>query len=54
MSVDLQAVFTRCYDRGPYVREIDYTRDRPVPPLSPKQGRWAKQRLAEARGGQNR
>jgi hypothetical protein len=54
VAVDLQAVFVRSYDTGPYLREIDYLRDRPVPPLSPKQARWAKQCLAKARFGQKR
>ena len=54
VPVDLQAVFTRSYDTGPYTREIDYLRDRPVPPLRPKQARWAKQCLAKARVGHNR
>ena len=48
VSVDLQAVFTRSYDTGPYAREINYARDRPVPPLGPKQARWARQCLAKA------
>jgi hypothetical protein len=30
VPVDLQAVFARSYDTGPYTREIDYLRDRPV------------------------
>ncbi len=54
VPVDLQAVFARSYDTGPYAREIDYLHDRPEPPLSPKQARWAKQCLAKARAGQNR
>lgn len=54
VAVDLQAVFARSYDAGPYAREIDYQRDRPVPPLAPKQARWAKQCLAQARAGQHR
>lgn len=54
VPVDLQAVFARSYDTGPYAREIDYLHDRPEPPLSPKQARWAKQCLAKARSGQNR
>lgn len=48
VCLDLQAVFTRSYDTGPYTREIDYRRDRPMPPLSAKQARWAKQCLAKA------
>lgn len=48
VAVDLQTVFTRSYDTGPYAREIDYRHDRPVPPLTPKQSRWAKQCLVKA------
>jgi hypothetical protein len=48
VHVDLQAVFARSYDAGPYAREIDYRRDRPIPPLPPKHARWAKQLLAKA------
>ncbi len=54
VTVDLQAVFARSYDTGPYLREIDYLGDRPVPPLGPKQARWAKQCLAKARVDQKR
>jgi hypothetical protein len=54
VAVDLQAVFTRSYDTGPYAREIDYLRDRPVPPLAPKQARWARQCLAKLRGTKKR
>lgn len=49
VSVDLQAVFTRCYDAGPYHRRIRYTEDSPVPPLSPDREEWAK-RILEAAG----
>lgn len=42
VSVDLQAVFDRCYDAGPYRREIRYEKDQPVPPLTPEQAQWAK------------
>lgn len=54
VAVDLQTVFTRSYDTGPYAREIDYLQDRPVPPLGPKHARWAKQCLAKARDARNR
>lgn len=47
VSIDLQAVFTRAYDTGPYRREIDYRRDRPTPPLPASLSRWSKKRLAE-------
>ena len=41
VPLDLQAVLDRCYDAGPYVREIDYEGDAPVPPLRPEQAAWA-------------
>jgi hypothetical protein len=41
ISVDLQAIFDRAYDAGPYRREIDYTAEAPVPPLSQEQRAWA-------------
>lgn len=50
VAVDLQAVFTRCYDTGPYHREIDYRHDRPLPPLTPQRSRWAKQWLNKTVG----
>ena len=39
--VDLQAVFCRTYDAGPYKREVSYQQDAPVPPLSSQQLDWA-------------
>ena len=50
VAVDLQAVFTRCYDTGPYLREIDYRHDRPLPSLTPQRARWAKQWLNKTIG----
>lgn len=46
ISVDLQEVFNRCYDEGPYHRRVRYEEDTPVPPLSPKQAKWAQELLA--------
>jgi hypothetical protein len=46
--LDLQAAFTRCYEAGPYRREILYDREEPEPPLSAQQEAWAKQRLRSA------
>jgi hypothetical protein len=43
VSLDLQAVFHRTYDAGPYRREIDYSQDTPVPPLGPDQQSWLRQ-----------
>jgi hypothetical protein len=44
VTIDLQAVFNRCYDVGVYGREIDYG-EPPVPPLSPEQAQWAAERV---------
>lgn len=41
VPLDLQAVFDRCYDAGPYAREIGYGSDPLVPPLRPEQEAWA-------------
>ena len=50
--IDLQAVFDRAYDTGPYRKRIRYQETSPVPPLSPEQRQWAEQILhAEARNG---
>ena len=35
ISLDLQAVFDRCYDAGPYAREIDYSESQIIPALTP-------------------
>lgn len=43
VTLDLQAVFRRTYDAGPYPREIRYEEDQPVPPLPPNQAAWAEQ-----------
>jgi hypothetical protein len=45
VSVDLQAVFQRTYDAGPYRREIDYPRTTPEPPLSAAWEAWLRQVL---------
>lgn len=45
VSLDLQAVFHRTYEAGPYSREIDYQHDTPIPPLSDQQSEWAAQLL---------
>jgi hypothetical protein len=49
-SIDLQAVFDRCYNAGPYSREISYGEDAVVPPLRPDQAAWAEQ-FVRARQG---
>ena len=41
VTLDLQAVFDRCYDAGPYAREIDYVQDRITPSLPGDKAAWA-------------
>lgn len=45
VPLDLQAVFTRCYDTGPYRRRVVYEPARIVPPLDPQRTEWVKQVL---------
>ena len=45
--VDLQAVFDRCYDAGPYGRLSPYVGRTPEPPLTPDDAEWAVQLLRE-------
>jgi hypothetical protein len=45
VPLDLQAVFNRCYDVGPYRKRVRYTLDRIEPPLPRKRLAWAKQIL---------
>jgi hypothetical protein len=40
VPLDLQAVFQRTYDAGPYHREINYRQDTLVPPLGPAWQSW--------------
>jgi hypothetical protein len=40
LPLDLQAVFQRTYDAGPYVREIDYAHDVPQPALGSVWQSW--------------
>ena len=47
--VDLQAVFDRAYDTGPYRRLSPYRAVTPAPPLTPDQTAWSDQ-LLHARG----
>jgi hypothetical protein len=54
VPLDLQAVFDRCYDTGPYDDILDRGKP-PVPPLSPEQAEWAKGLLsAKAREQQGK
>ena len=41
VSVDLQAVFDRCYDEGRFAHLAKYGRRNPDPPLTPDQQAWA-------------
>lgn len=46
VTVDLQAVFDRCYDAGPYRRAEPY-RQAPEPPLTPEQADWTAKLLRD-------
>ena len=46
VALDLQAVFTRCYDTGPYRRRVVYDPARLVPPLDQEHKEWVEQVLA--------
>jgi len=46
VPLDLQAVFARCYDTGPYQRRVRYEPDRIVPPLGAERNDWLGQVLA--------
>jgi hypothetical protein len=48
VPLDLQAVFTRCYDTGPYRRRVRYDVARLDPSLDEKRATWAKQLVAAA------
>jgi len=45
VTIDLQAIFDRCYDAGPYAREIRYGEDAVIPPLQIDKAAWALQIL---------
>jgi hypothetical protein len=40
LTLDLQSIFDRCYDAGPYSRRVDYRRE-PPSPLSSEDAEWA-------------
>ncbi len=42
VPLDLQAVFDRCYDTGPYRRRLDYHAAAVVPPLTAAQDAWVR------------
>lgn len=46
ISIDLQAVFRRTYEAGPYQREVDYRQAVPPPLLSAADSRWVRERVA--------
>jgi hypothetical protein len=48
VTVDLQAVFTHCYDTGPYRRSVRYAKGQTVPALDPEQTTWMLQLLRQA------
>jgi hypothetical protein len=48
VMIDLQSIFDRCYDTGPYRRRVRYAEGTPVPPLRPDQEGWASQLLLQA------
>jgi hypothetical protein len=45
--VDLQAIFDRAYDIGPYRRRHGFYEGNPTPALSEKQAEWATRLLRE-------
>ncbi len=47
VKVDLQAVFQRCYDTGPYRRAAPYRGPVPEPPLTAEQTAWVGSLLRE-------
>ena len=49
VTLDLQDVFDRSYDIGPYCREIEYGKDRIVPRLKPEQAEWVANLLKSRR-----
>ena len=49
ISLDLQVVFDRCYDAGPYAREVDYGESQIIPPLDANQAAWATAMLQNRR-----
>jgi Protein of unknown function (DUF4058) len=49
VTLDLQAVFDRCYNAGPYLREIRYGEDAIIPRLEPDQAAWAAKIVQTAR-----
>lgn len=50
VTLDLQAVFDRCYDAGPYSREVRYAVDALIPPLGPDRADWARRTVQAVQG----
>lgn len=48
VTIDLQSVFDRSYEAGPYRRRVRYAESEPVPALSPERMEWVARRLAQA------
>jgi hypothetical protein len=48
VQLNLQGVFQRTYDAGPYGREIDYRKDTPVPPLPAERMTWVTQLISHS------
>jgi hypothetical protein len=49
VEVDLQMVFDRVYDSGPFRREIKYEQETPDPPLAEERMTWAREQIAKWR-----
>lgn len=47
VALDLQPIFDRSYDAGPYRKRVHYMTDQPVPQLRPDQAEWATRVLRE-------
>jgi hypothetical protein len=48
IDLDLQAIFQRAYDAGPYRRALDYRNEKVEPPLTTEQEEWMRGVLREA------
>jgi hypothetical protein len=48
VSLDLQAIFQRAYEAGPYARSLDYRTEPLDPPLSARQETWMREVLRKA------
>jgi hypothetical protein len=48
IEVDLQAIFQKAYEAGPFQRAIDYRTDKVEPPLTAEQEEWMRRMLSAA------